>query len=1140
MHVPEIFLDMVNRSITAGIVILAVLLARELLRRAGVPRRYIYLLWLIPALRLLCPLSVSSAASLFNLPVFDRAAQTETGLAYLPRELAALAVREEPSEDMRAGFYGMSQVRRDVGEPANYYGGRVFELSERDTCRGEECQGENSQGEERQGENRHSVAGRETAVNPVEPGRAALWVLSGIWVGGMAAVLLWQTGAYVKIRRKTACAARLPGGDGNVYECEGIRTPFAMGLLRGKIYIPYRMSEKEREYVLLHEQCHLVHRDLWARTLACVLLAVYWYNPLVWLGVRCMERDMEMRCDEYVLGQMGEEIRYDYSLSLLSYAGGRSRRPMGITAFGESGTGKRVKHVLRYRRTGICVAVLALAAAGAVALVCLTDRSAGEEPGQESREPVAVQEKTYFWGQQAMRLELPENHTDPAMYLVGRSVLPLSQETQEGTYGESMRCAGEHCFFLARPVYGEESTAYEMQVFDGDKKEWSSGLVDGKLLGQGVLYDLFAVSDRELVYLVLVRDGWRYEHYYAVHVSREGEELKRVDLLPVCQELDMIVEQVLPTNICVDSVGNYYMVSLDGKRMAILDKEGGLLENRDCSVKYKRIIPWMTPGPDGGILTQSYHETNGMEWTWLDGDREKSLGAVRNANFGDRLIPLDNGLCYYITAEKRIFQGNAATGEAQYLYDAGGIIGIRDEVLVNGDGEVILLTEKQDRAVAYVLSRERETHMGAGGESITATDPLRVCTYGGYESGSKMPIEQTLPIFMAEHPEYAFDLQVIHWKTYYEEGHDRLWNELIAGEGPDIFYVDEKDLTALWEKGVLLDLRELVSQETLDMIYPGLLDTGMVDGSLAGVSTHYSVQSMVTSREIWPGEQWTLEDMVTLLEAGDRPHGVSDSGYRWIGGSALMYRLGCYNLAHSPFIDWERGTCSFDSELFVRLLEVAKAYEDDVEDVEGYEEYYAMAGYRQLLENGCVAVEDSVQSLDSYVRIRQCMGESYNRIGLPGDTGSNQVARAGAYIVVNKNCANREAAAAYLEFVLSQDSIINFRRDARDFFKVGRDWEGKWAVIDRDIEGTYLGYLLDRNDPALLDEEMPEVYVKYLEYAEEYYRFMESLEGQSPSDGQIEKIISEEVENYFQNGQSAENVAQVIQSRVQVYLSERQ
>ncbi len=126
MNIAELFFSMLNRSITAGIVILAVLLARELLWRLNVPRRYIYLLWLIPALRLLCPVTPASAASLFNLPVFDRAVQTRTGLAYLPEELTELAQSvERPERDVQAGSYGMGEVRRlsliHISEPTRPY-----------------------------------------------------------------------------------------------------------------------------------------------------------------------------------------------------------------------------------------------------------------------------------------------------------------------------------------------------------------------------------------------------------------------------------------------------------------------------------------------------------------------------------------------------------------------------------------------------------------------------------------------------------------------------------------------------------------------------------------------------------------------------------------------------------------------------------------------------------------------------------------------------------------------------------------------------------------------------------------------------------------------------------------------------------
>lgn len=843
--------------------------------------------------------------------------------------------------------------------------------------------------------------------------------------------------------------------------------------------------------------------------------------------------------DKVGLEQMGEEIRYDYSLSLLSYAAGRRCRSLDVTAFGVSGTGKRVNHVLKYKKAGICIIVLAVAVILAVSAVCLTDRKPREEEPPQATAPV---EKTYFWGQKELKLRLVQD-TAPVMSLVGRSVVSLPSAVEEGNYGESIRCVGEHCFFLVRPLYAKDAVSYEMQVFDGDRKEWSGGFLELELLEQGYLYDMFAISDEELVYLILVKDGWRYEAYYAVHVNRAWEELKRVDLLPVCLELDMVQEQVLPTDICVDNQGNYYMLSFDGKQMAILDGEGKLLKERDCSIRNKRVIPWMIPGPDGGIMLQGYHETYDMEWLWLEGTQEKHLGGVRGGSFADRMLLRDNGVYYYITGEKRIYQGDEKTGDVDFLFDAGNILGNWGEVAVNGEGEVLLFVLKEDSAVTYVLNRAGETRMGEGGESMLVTAPLYATSISMWQSS--LGIESTLPIFMAEHPEYAFDLQAVAEADKEERraAHDRVWNELIAGKGPDIFFIDEEDLPVLWEKGVLMDLRELVSQETLDQIYPGLLDTGTIDGSLAGVSTFYNIDSMVTSTDIWPEKEWTVEEMVALLEAGEYPKAFN-WGFGYVGESVLVYILTCYDMANSPFINWDAGTCSFDSDLFIRLLNVAKQYRNETIVGDGgtviIEEGFT-AKYLGLLDGGYLAVEEAVTGRYSFVAVKQALGEKYNRPGIPGISGSSQVINPIGFYVVNKNCKNKEAAAAYLEFLMSAQIMGDYRRDCRDNIKIGKDWEGKWCVSEQDISGElYLTYLLDRNDPALFSEEIPEFYAEYLECCEDYCAFMESLESQPLMDRRIADIVEEEIKNFFEGNQSAEHVAEVIQKRVQLYLSEQQ
>lgn len=1120
MNIAELFFSMLNRSITAGIVILAVLLARELLWRLNVPRRYIYLLWLIPALRLLCPVTPASAASLFNLPVFDRAVQTRTGLAYLPEELTEPAQSvERPERDVQAGSYGMGEVRRDIGEPANYYGGRVFDLP--------------SQISGREGDSDNL---KEAAEIPDSGDlrRTVLRGLAWLWLAGAVFLAFRQLYAYGRIRRQMACAVRLPGAGGSVYECENIRAPFTMGPVHGRIYIPCHMEKGEREYVLLHEQYHIRHRDLWVRLLACVVQVIYWYNPLIWVGISCMERDMEMRCDEYVLEQMGEGIRYDYSLSLLSYAAGRRYQPLDVTAFGESGTGKRVRHVLKYKKAGICIIILAVAAILAVSAVCLTDRkSGGENPTQDA---ATTEEKTWVWGQQELKMDFPQNSVLPAMSLAGRSMVSLESESGTGSYGSGISCVGKHCFFLVQPLYTDEAAVYELKIFDGDSKEWSSGFLEMELLDRGYIFNMFAVSDEELVYLIpVLNESKEYEAYYAVHMNRAGEELKRVDLLPACLELDMVQDQVVPSEVCVDNQGNYYVLSFDGRQMAVLDSRGQYIASRDSSIRLKRVVPWMTAGPDGGILTQGYHEENGMEWLWLEESREKSLGTAGEIGFGDRIIPMENGAYCYITGKKEIYLGDGATGAMEFLFDAGNIIGTFGEVAVNGEGELLLFKVKKDSAVAYVLNRAGETQMGEGGYAIAATEPLYAVsiTRFPYSNG----LEDTLPMFMADHPEYAVDLKAVKEEER-EAAHDRVWNELIAGEGPDLFAVDMDDLPALWEKGVLMDLRELISQETLDQIYPGLLATGTIDGSLAGVSTYYNFQSMVTSTDVWPEEELTVEDMVSLLEAGEYPHAVH-RGFAYSGSGSLLYMLTCYDMSTSPFIDWDAGTCDFDSELFIRLLEATKNYQNDV-NVEVENPSMIQAGYQELLDGDCMAVQDILFDRKYFVQIKQLLGERYNRTGIPLAEGSGQLVDPISFIVVNKNCKNKEAVAAYLEFALGPGNMRDYRRDCRDSFQVKRDWEGKWCVIEENMDGTYSYYYpMDKNDPDIRSEEMPPFFVEYLKCCEDYYAFMESLDGQMVADRQIRDIITEEAAGFFEGSQSAEHVADVIQRRVQLYLNER-
>ena len=202
-----------------------------------------------------------------------------------------------------------------------------------------------------------------------------LWeVLGLVWLLGAAALLIGALVAYLRVKGQVATAVKFAH---NVYECGAFRSPFVLGFFRPKIYIPFGLEPRQREHVLCHESAHIQRRDYLVKPLGFLLLAIHWFNPLVWLAFHLMSRDMEMSCDEKVLSQLGEEARREYSLSLLSI-GSRRRFPApNPLAFGETGVKERVVNVMKFRRTKRWVTVAAAVAVVAVTAACAAN-PAGE------------------------------------------------------------------------------------------------------------------------------------------------------------------------------------------------------------------------------------------------------------------------------------------------------------------------------------------------------------------------------------------------------------------------------------------------------------------------------------------------------------------------------------------------------------------------------------------------------------------------------------------------------------------------------------------------------------------------------------------------------------------------------------------
>jgi beta-lactamase regulating signal transducer with metallopeptidase domain len=190
-----------------------------------------------------------------------------------------------------------------------------------------------------------------------------MWTMVGayLWAFGATAMLICAVVSYVLLKRKLRFAAKRESG---VYETDRIRSPFVLGFVRPKIYLPIGLADADFSYVLCHERTHVRRRDYLVKPVAYLALALHWYNPFVWLAYFLLCADMEMSCDERVLRELGGEVKTVYATALLNLAAGRRLVGFSPLAFGEGGVKERVKNVLHFKKRSrvIMLAAVALAA----------------------------------------------------------------------------------------------------------------------------------------------------------------------------------------------------------------------------------------------------------------------------------------------------------------------------------------------------------------------------------------------------------------------------------------------------------------------------------------------------------------------------------------------------------------------------------------------------------------------------------------------------------------------------------------------------------------------------------------------------------------------------------------------------------
>lgn len=281
------FLTILNMSLVAGYAALMIMIVRLLLKKA--PKIFSYALWAVVLFRLLCPFTFESSLSLIP------------GKTAIPHDIV---YSQTPAITTEIGM-----VDKTVNRAIQPYLPSV-----------------------------NAAAGNPMGI--------AIEIGSLIWILGIIAIMFYSTISYFRLKRRLSTATLVRD---NIFETDIIQTPFVLGLIQPRIYIPTDLLGNELDYIIKHEQTHIRRRDYLIKFVAFLVLVLHWFNPVIWLSYFLMVKDMEMSCDESVMRQSSEDIRVNYSNSLLSFSAKQSGL-LSLLAFGESNVKSRIKNVLNYKK----------------------------------------------------------------------------------------------------------------------------------------------------------------------------------------------------------------------------------------------------------------------------------------------------------------------------------------------------------------------------------------------------------------------------------------------------------------------------------------------------------------------------------------------------------------------------------------------------------------------------------------------------------------------------------------------------------------------------------------------------------------------------------------------------------------------
>lgn len=684
-----------------------------------------------------------------------------------------------------------------------------------------------------------------------------------------------------------------------------------------------------------------------------------------------------------------------------------------------------------------------------------------------------------------------------------------------------------------RPPYAE-AIRWILEIYDTETMQATVREFTPEQLGQGevdkdgFLVDMDLVDTENFVFQWTEcgrnEDNLMHQTANKIIYSNLQDNTAATELWDICLEKDIFKEEysdylVIPSGNCVcDGAGNAYIRAEKTKygyysRLAAFDREGNLL--LDYLGSQEQIVENPLRTETGELIypvydmqKKSYH----FMWADVQTGEMKLLASFDSSNRIRQMYGMQGNNVYY-EVDEGIVQWNTATGKRTlvFLYQENGI----------GTGYQTMLVFREDKPPVLRLYRTfydqtREDWLAPLSGDRTVREEVRIVAL----IGGSGQVSECAALVSRRDLSKSYTYKGIGQDA--EDFRTRVFAELAAGKGPDILYVSRSDMKILHETGVLLDLREVIPEETLDDLLPGVIGLGTLDGKLEGMAGGVRAQGLAVSSDVWGEDTWHLEDFTALVEEGKLEGLIFDCDF-YFASLATMLWFTEYALPDSFLIDWENRECHFEDERYIRFLEAVNIDRDTLD-----------VNPETLLKDGKRAVQvlltryGNITSSDS--SFERIVKEGGNFVGFPTEGDSGNYLDTPGVLVVNVNTDKKEAVRTFLEYFLGEEiqSLNELNSYSYDTYLSVR--KPSLDELEQDEDGKYIW----RGEEVAVFEDGTTTLHKAKV-------FLESCVPAPIVDPVVSRILSEELDAlYSDNTKDPRSVADNIDRRIQIYLDEEQ